>query len=176
VRIVDNSFETSDPLGIKMLRWNPGTLNRLVAQEPGAWEYHGNGGNCPRLSPGSVYNGDGNWVQYAQGGTQWCKYVNALNVFAPYAWYSDGSINWARDNTGLSPDRSSGQMCMCCTSANAAPLVLLCGYCAGQSLPSDAWDEDANDLFVLIPAITNGTGSMPAPATGFTYWYQQGLV
>ena len=176
VRIVDNSFETSDPLGIKMLRWNPGTLNRLVAQEPGAWEYHGNGGNCPRLSPGAVYNGDGNWSQYAQGGTQWCKYAGTMNVFAPYAWYSDGSINWARDNTGLSPDRSSGQMCMLCTTANAAPLVLLCGYCAGQSLPSDGWDEDANDLFVLIPAITNGTGTMPAPATGFTYWYQQGLV
>ena len=176
VRIVDNSFETSDPLGIKMLRWNPGTLNRFVAQEPGAWEYHGNSGNCPRLSPGAVYNGDSHWVQYAQGGTQWCKYASPLNLFAPYAYYSDGSINYARDNTGLSPDRSSGQMCMCCTTANAAPLVLLCGYCAGQTLPSDGWDEDANDLFVLIPAITNGTGSMPAPTTGFTYWYQQGLV
>lgn len=177
VRIVGNSFETSDQFGIKMLRWNPGTLNRLVAQDPGAWEYNGNSGNCPRLSPGAVYNGDSHWpTTYTQSGMAWNKYYGALNIFAPYAWYSDGSINYARDNTGLSPDSTSGQMCMCCTTANAAPLVLLCGYCAGQSLPSDGWDEDLNDLFVLIPAITNGTGTMPAPTTGFTYWYQQSLV
>lgn len=177
VRIVDNSFETSDPLGIKMLRWNPGTLNRLVSQDPGAWEYHGNSGNCPRLSPGAVYNGDSHWpTTYTQSGMAWNKYYGALNIFAPYAWSSDGSINYARDNTGISPDSTSGQMCMCCTTVNAAPLVLLCGYCAGQSLPSDGWDEDLNDLFVLIPAITNGTDFMPAPTTGFTYWYQQEMV
>lgn len=177
VRIVDNSFETSDQLGIKMLRWNPGTLNRLVADNPGPWEYHGNSGNCPRLSPGAVYNGDGNWdTQVSQTGYMWCKYASVMNIFAPYVYYSDGSINYARDNTGLSPDNSSGQMCMCCPTVNASPVVLICGYCAGQSVPQDGWDENLNDLFVLRPAITSALSTMTAPTTGFTYWYQQGLT
>lgn len=181
MRIVGNVFGTSDSRGIRMLKWHPYTGNRLVSTDVGSWEYHGNSGICPRLSPGAVDNA-GHWDGIVtSGGIRWRHYDTPMSIWAPYAYFLDGMVNEGKDPTGLCVSPSSGSIAMLMNGVQALggePRALTCGYRTALDTPvgDSAWDPDLNDMFWVYPAITTGAEPVITPTGGFTFWYATAAV
>lgn len=89
--ITDNRFDTLDTHGIKMLHVHPLSYNTYCCAAPqhynmGTWQYIGNTGNCPRMTPGMLSARD-NWAvewheNYAH--TSYRKSGSTHYVFMPY--------------------------------------------------------------------------------------------
>lgn len=183
VRIVFNKFNGSDTYGIKMLRWHPYSLNQFMATDAGYSEYHDNTGACPRVTPGVLSN-DGHWTgehTVSTTSVKWRTYDTTYNVWAPYAIYSDGSINVGRDTSGLVPAPEGAAIALCITgfgSAETNGYYLATGYQNGASLPTgdDTFNENLNNMFILRPCITLGLPAMPQVNSGYTTWLKPNAV
>lgn len=181
VRIVNNRFNGNDGYGVKIMRRHPYTLLTIMSSDTGAYEYHGNGGACPRNSPGILFN-EGLWTgEHTEGTVKWRTCANTYNIFAPYAVSTDGSVNTARDVSGQVPAPSGGGLAMVFATVGDSDnmSIVATGYQAGQSLPvdlGDLWDEDENNLLIVRPCITVGLPACPAFNAGYTAWFKPDVV
>jgi hypothetical protein len=89
--ITDNRFDTADPHGIKMLHVHPLAYTTYCCAAPqhynmGTWQYIGNTGNCPRMTPGMLSARD-NWaVEWHENYSQesYRRSGSTHYVFMPY--------------------------------------------------------------------------------------------
>lgn len=181
VRIVYNRFNGTDPYGIKLLRWHPFTMNTFMSSDTGYCEYHDNSGACPRMTPGILDNVD-KWTGEHTGlGIKWRTYDGVFNIWAPYAVYNDGSINNARDMSGIVGSPAGGSFAYVVAGlgefAGNANIVAV-GYQNGLPLPQPEYyfNEDANNIFIVRPCISVGLPACPTYNTGYTIWYKPYVV
>lgn len=164
MKIVGNRFEQQDTNGIYMQRWTH-EYGKAVADNVGSWEYHGNTGNCPRLSPGSQSGSD-----YQTTSGIWKKCDTACNLWAPWANYTDGSFNTMEDPTGLNPTAWEFASVIGLPSGDVVQLVG--GACVGQSTPSNTFSIADNNLFIVKPGLTNKNAAPTISAGDFIRWPQ----
>lgn len=97
--IVNNRFDGTDSLGVKMLHMHPVSMNIYCCTDPqhlnmGSWRYEKNTGNCPKMTPGRL-GGRTNWAtewhdNYTQ--TSFRRSGETHNIFMPYYYeHIDGT-------------------------------------------------------------------------------------
>lgn len=163
VRIVDNKFFQSDTKGIYMTRWTYYGYNKAVSDSIANWEYHGNIGNCPRLSPSRVL---GSSFTTTSGIYAVC--ATPCNVFAPFANKNDGSVNAAKDCSGV----TAGAEIVDYDLFPSTFSKLIGGYSVGLSIPSDTFDDEQNNIFMVKPCVTNGLSAPTLDAGAILAWDQ----
>ena len=165
MKIVNNRFEQSDSLGIYMPRWTFYGGNKAVDDGIANWEYYGNSGNCPKLSPGTL-----NGSEYdTQSGT-WTKGDTTFNIWAPYVTYNDGSVVEAKNTTGLNGNAELVWSLAVGTSTNG---TYIGGYYMGLDFPSDLLDIVQNNLFIVKSALTTGISAPAVTSSNVIVWPHQ---
>lgn len=152
VRIVKNRFDTGDAYGVKMMFWHPYTYNRLVADSIGNYNYYGNTGNCPRLTPGFIVGADP--YPSEQGSTnKWRVTTAEYNIWCPYAYYGDGSV--------YAVDTDPSGLGLCVPVASVISLSNISnnwGWCyfgfrRYATTLTDYTNEDENNMFRVLAAV-----------------------
>lgn len=170
-KVVGNRFSGSDTLGIKRIHWNPITLNCLIA-DGGAWEYHGNSGNCPRLNPGFITN-TGKWPTTQGTNPKWRIYDGSFNIWCPYLHYGDGSVAVAQESTGLNPYDGNTPYALFFTNDLSDSIGhYLYGYRTYYAVSDiqDLTDEDKNNGFCVKLAMGTYGPAVPTFDVGTTYF------
>lgn len=168
VRIVGNRFDGSDVRAIRRLHWNPETLNKLWndADHVGAWEYRGNTGSCPKMGPGYLNNlGKWNTVE-SSGGYGWLLHDDGFFVWCPYLTYGDGSIQVARDPSGVLVNELA-PWALVFSELGGGGHATVYGYRTAASpveVSADPYSEDVNDTFFVRLAMTDRTATPATPA------------
>lgn len=177
VNIVGNRFNGTDQLGVKRMHWHPVTTNALNATGS-TWEYHGNSGNCPRLNPGFLGN-DGKWTEIQGTYPAWRIYDGAFNIWCPYLYYGDGSVEVAHDPTGINPNSQIAVFALGFTNDLSDDIAhYLYGYRTLYTLSdiSDLYDEDKNNTFRVKLAMGIYSAIVPTLDTGSTWFPGLSLV
>ena len=169
IRVVGNRFDGTDPLGIKMAKYNARTVNALLAPDVGTWEYLGNSGACPRMVPGAM-PGNADWTAT---GSHYVWVVNpnwTWNIWCP--WYNRGDAVYseAREPSGKAVLVKDAAPCQWHTVNGQAATEYAYAY-GGMGVPanlSELDDENVNDVFVVKVGVGTGTigGLPPSMATG----------
>lgn len=173
VKIVNNRFR-GDALGIKQMHWHPYTLNGLL-KDGSVWEYHGNSGRCPRLSPGFLIN-EGHWTgTHSSAVASWRIYDADFNLWCPYNYYDDGSVMVAHEPTGLNPNTQNTMYALVSTSDITSGLAHF--FWAVQikyrstDIIADPWNENENNTFVCKVGLGYGLPVNPPEFdSGATYF------
>lgn len=170
--VINNRFDTSDAYGIKLLRIHPYALVRLVDHPVGTWEYHGNSGNCPRLSPGRLRGNGTDWETVGSE-LKWRRYkLSTFNVWSPYL-QSLTTMDVAYEPTGLSGEPAL--MAVWENTIGGAGDVYLYAY-QGIPLGADEWDENVNNQFINYVGIGRDYPNLPPPDIDSGYVWFPGYV
>jgi hypothetical protein len=173
VKIVNNRFR-GDALGIKQMHWHPYTLNGLL-KDGSVWEYHGNSGKCPRLSPGFLIN-EGHWTgTHASAVASWRIYDADFNLWCPYNYYDDGSVMVAHEPTGLNPNTQNTMYALVSTSDITSGLAHFLWAVQikyrSTDIIADPWNENENNTFVCKVGLGYGLPVNPPEFdSGATYF------
>ena len=162
-RILNNAFYGSER-GIGILRCHPYTFTKLLADNPGNWEYSGNSGTCPLEKPHNLSYG----TEFAGGTTvtdvnvQWRVSDNAFSLFLPRQEYITYNGTPTQAYVG---NRDTEFMCELINSIGESSSVhnMKWGVCCGQTPPADYFVEEDNDLLVVKVCVTNDLPTVAAP-------------
>lgn len=171
VAICGNQFLGSDAHPIKALRWHPyATTSSLFATDVGTWQYEDNIGNCPRVRPLMTVNGSGIWGSAETGPDSYNCYLKleADYLWCPYFTMANGGIDYMKD---AQKQVTMGQWIGGFPALGSSSNYLVLGVLKkGQSQPSDMWDEDLNNMFIVYDGFTIGVGSVSDLTIGRVMW------
>ena len=155
MRIVNNSFDTNDSHAIKMTQWHIGYMESYMYttfddQNMGVWEYEGNSGNCPNMTPPSIDNYN-NWTHHYEhplGPAHYYRSNDNYYLFEPYDYQPGGSAD--SPNSMLDPSNPTNRvMALICEDGfDMEWTMAYVWYVNGLSTPENLEDEDYNNRFL----------------------------
>lgn len=189
--ITNNSFQTSDVHGIKMTMWNVKAAQPMMAQvyssatssytDTGVFHYEGNTGNCPLMTPHSIYN-TGAWpTTYEEHTSSVNRVMWRVNATSWYLWapdtkmiggtYDEGSVNHMRDPRGHfydDPNIYSYLLGNITASDNLSWTFYGYRRLNGIGTEEQMMDEDINNKFIVVLYMSNGLPAVPTYDGGIT--------